>query len=417
MSRRPARRTTEIFTQLLLGLCAAGPLAAADAPSWPRFHGPKGDNLSTDTGLLKEWPKDGPKLLWTASGMGEGYATVSIADGIIYTDGNINGQTTIIAMDMDGKVLWKVPNGKAFADKNSYPGTRGTPTIEGDRLYLESPLGEIGCFNAKTGKEIWRADILKEFGGKNIQWALSESPVIDGDRVICTPGGPKTALAALDKMTGKVVWKSPSAVDAAGYATPAVVEYQGLRMVLTMMSKSLVGVNAQDGKLLFRHPHETPYDMNVQTPIFRDGQVFIATVSGAEAIKLSVDGQTVKAKQVWESKALDNHHGGVILLDGYLYGSCSTGWVCLEWKTGKQMYKERGVRKGSLTYADGMLYTLGENSTMGLVKAEPEAHKVVSQFKLPKGGEGASWAHPVVCGGRLYIRHGDFLYVYDVKAK
>jgi outer membrane protein assembly factor BamB len=201
---------------------------------------------------------------------------------------------------------------------------------------------------------------------------------------------------------------------------PSLAEYGGLRMVLTMTAKALIGVNADTGDLLFRYPHKTAYDVNALMPIFHNGQIFISSGygSGSELLKVQVDGDQAAVEKVWSSKDLDNHHGGVLLLDGYLYGSSFRGkWVCLDWKTGETMYSESGVGKGSLTYAEGMLYTLSEKSRMGLVKATPEGHEVISEFRLPQGGEGPSWPHPVVCGGRLYIRHSDYLYVYDVRAK
>ncbi len=416
-----------VVLAVLLTGCQAQPPAAADpsaapadqASSWPRFHGPKGDNISTETGLLKEWPEQGPKLGFVAKGLGSGFASVTIAGGLIYTCGNVDGKTTITALDLKGNILWQVANGAAWTGDSE--GTRGTPTIDGDRLYHESPLGEVVCLNAKNGEKVWNLNILKEFGSKNITWALAESLLIDGDRVICCPGGPNSAVLALDKMTGKTVWKSPSADgDLAGYGSPSLVECRGLRMILTMTSRAVIGVDADTGDLLFRFPHKTSYNVNALKPIFHDGQVFVSTGYGAGSLmlKLNVNGNKVTAEKAWDTKALDNHHGGVLLLDGYLYGSSHRGsWVCLDWKSGKTMYQDRGVGKGSLTYAEGMLYTLSERSKMGLVKATPEGHEPISEFKIPEGGEGLSWAHPVVCGGRLYIRHGDFLYAYDVRAK
>lgn len=392
------------------------PQAAAEAPFWPRFHGPQGTNMSPETGLLKQWPAGGPKLLWTAKGIGEGFATVAIADGLIYTDGNLDGKTVITALGLDGKIRWQAPNGKAWS--GAQRGTRGTPTIDGDRLYHESPWGQVCCLDAKTGQAVWSLDILEKFRSKNINWALAESLLIDGDRVICCPGGPETAVVALDKATGQVVWKSPSAGDLAGYSSPALAEYHGLRMILTMTSRAIIGVNADTGDLLWRHEHITPWNENICTPIFRDGWVFTSTGHrvGSVMLKVTVNGRKASVEEHWRSVDLDNHHGGVVLLDGYLYGSRWTPqWVCLEWKTGKTMYEDRGVGKGSLTFADGMLYTLGEQGQVGLVRAAPNAHKIVSRFRLPKGGEGPAWAHPVVCGGRLYLRHGDLLYAYDVK--
>lgn len=392
---------------------------SADSPFWPRFHGPNNDNISPATGLLKQWPEGGPKLLWSSKGMGEGYASVSLADGRIYTAGNRDGKTVATAMDLDGKILWQVPAGKAW--EKEYPGTRSTPTIDGDRLYYESPIGDVVCLQAADGKEVWRVNILEEFEAKNITWALAESLLVDGDRVICCPGGAKASVAALDKATGKTVWAAKSTGDVAGYATPVLAEMQGLRMILTMNQKALIGVNADDGELLFRHPHETKYDINATSPVYRDGHVFITSGygSGSEMLRLTVEGKKVSTEVVWQSKDLDNQHGGLVVLDGHIYGASHNAkggrWICLAWKDGEQKYAERGVGRGTLTYADGMLYTLSENGKAGLVPATPEKHELVSSFKVPEGGSGPTWAHPVVIAGRLYIRHGDFLHALDVK--
>lgn len=413
-------RTFFLYPIALVAVALAWTTAgiAADGPYWPRFRGPRNDNLSTEIGLLKQWPEGGPKLLWKASGIGEGFATVAVADGLIYTDGNIDDKTIITALDLDGRVRWQVPTGKAWTGSQS--GTRGTPILDGDRLYYESPLGEVVCLEAKTGRRLWEMNILEKFDSKNTTWALAESLLIDGDRLICCPGGPRSAVVALEKRTGQVVWKSPSAGDLAGYASPILAEHNGLRMILTMTSRAVIGVNAENGDLLWRYEHVTPYDENICTPIFHDGWVFISTGHrvGSVMLKVNVEGKKAAVEEVWRSKDMDNHHGGVILLNGCLYASCWSApwWVCLDWKTGKKLHEDRGVGKGSLAYADGMLYTLGEQGEAALVHATPEGHPIAGRFRVPAGGNGPVWAHPVVCGGRLYIRHGDFLYAYDIKA-
>jgi len=407
-----------------LGMVAGGALTARaeEDPFWPQFHGPKRDNLSTAQGLLKQWPAGGPKLLWTAKGLGHGFASLALAHRSIYTAGNIEGKTVITALDLDGRVRWQVENGPAWQDP--VPGARGTPTIDGDRLYHESPHGQVVCLDAKTGKRLWGLNTLQAFHSKPGNWGLAESLLIDGDRVICCPGGPETAMVALDKQTGRVVWKSPSASgDLPGYASPSLGEHQGLRMIFTLTSKAAIAVNADNGDLLWRFAHETPFDEMINMPIYRDGHVLISTrTTGSVLLKLRVQGKKASVEPVWRSKDLDNQHHGVVLLDGYLYGAShvnqSGRWICLDWRTGKTQYMERGVGKGSLTYADGMLYTLNENDgTMGLVKATPGGHELVSRFRIPQGGQGPTWAHPVVCGGRLYVRHSDFLYAYDVRAR
>ncbi len=223
-------------------------------------------------------------------------------------------------------------------------------------------------------------------------------------------------------MTGKVVWAAEGTGDKAGYGTPVLVEYGGLRMVLTMNQKAVVGVDADSGTLLFRFPHETKYDVNALIPLFHEGQVFVSSGYGAgsQLIKLSVNGKNVSAEQVWENKKFDNHHGGVILVDGYIYGTNFRGqWMCLDWKSGEVKWTDKGIGKGSLTYADGLLYGFNEREndrTVGLIKPSPDGYELISQFQIPEGGKGNSWAHPVVIGGRLYVRHGDFLFVFDVKA-
>ncbi len=398
------------------------PAARADAPCWPRFHGPQGDNHSPETGLLKKWPPKGPKLLWTAKDLGFGYSSVTIAHSTVYTAGNIDKRTVITALGLDGKVRWTFNELEGF--EGHMRGTRATPTIDGDRLYHKSPIGDVFCLNAKTGEKIWVVkNVIEKFGSKNITWALSESLLIDGNNVICCPCGPNTAVVALDKTTGKTVWKSASAEgDLASYSSPVMVEYKGLRIILTMTGKALIGVNADTGKLLFRYPHETVFDANVANPIFHDGHVFVSSGygGGSELVKLTVKDGNVTAEKIWFSRELDNHHGGVILVDGYLYGSShrfnSGKWICLDWKTGEMKYAEKGVGKGSATYAEGMLYTLSSRHMMGIVKATPDAHVLSGEFKIPLLAETTSRSHPVVCGGRLYIRHNDYLYAYDIKA-
>ena len=401
----------------LLSKCADAP--AGEGPFWPQFHGPNRDNRSSDTGLLETWPQGGPRLLFTADGLGHGFASLSLADGMIYTSGNIEGRTVVTAMNLEGRIVWQSDNGRSWEQPAG--GARGTPTVADGRLYHESPQGDVVCLDAKTGQKIWGLNILDEFNSQNITWALSESLLLDGDHVICKPGGLETALVALDKRSGKIVWKSPSADgDLAGYASCVIAKCGGLRIILTLTSKALIGVDADSGGLLFRYARETPFDENITMPVYHGGHVFISTRTvGSELLKINVNGDRASLTPVWKNEQLDNQHGGVILVDGHLYGSChvtnNAKWVCLDWLSGRQLWAERPRDKGSLTYADGMLYTMNERGRAILVPAVPERYSVAGEFSIPKGGEGPTWAHPVVCDGRLYIRHSDFLYVYDVR--
>jgi len=391
------------------------------AADWPQLHGPRRDNKSDETGLLKEWPADGPKLIWTATGIGHGYASVAIVNDRIYTAGEINGTCTITALDLDGRIQWQTKNGPAWA--KAYPGARATPTIDNERLYHESGNGRVTCLDAKSGKELWAVNIMQKFGGRQRPWGKAESVLINGDCLICTPGGPQAGIVALNKKNGKTVWVCKELDAKPGFASPILVDYKGLRQIVTLMARSIVGVHAQTGKLLWQVEHVTPYDENTITPLFHDGCVFVSTRNtGARLLRLTVQGDQCSAEEVWSSDAMDNQHGGVVLVDGYLYGDALARkaggfWVCLEFKTGKVMWAEKGIGRCAPTYADGMLYLLSQRQVVALAKATPEACEIVSQFRLPEKSKTRSWAHPVVCGGRLYIRDSDRLYCYDVKGK
>lgn len=397
----------------------------AVAEDWPQFHGPRRDNRSVETGLLKRWPEGGPKLVWKAQGLGQGFSTVAIADGIIYTAGNIDKDTVITAMDMSGKEIWKRKNGPAYT--RSHPGTRSTPTIVEGKLYNMNGDGDLICLHARTGSTIWALDVMEKFQGRMISWGISESPLVDGDNVICCPGGKEVSMAALDKDTGDTRWTCTEAGDKPSYTSPMIVDYQGLRQIVTVMYDSAIGVAAETGKLLWQYPHKVRFGANCDMPIYHDGHVFLFGTwgRGATMLKLNVEGDDCSVEEVWRTTELDNEHGGVMIVDGYIYGQSDGDHkrrhlACLEMKTGKTMWTARelhGERSASLTFAEGMLYVVSDLGEVGLVRPNPKRLEIVSQFELPKGGKGEVYAHPVIFGGCLYIRHGQFLYVYDVRAE
>lgn len=401
-------------------LFAAVCVSAADAPEWPQFHGPRRDNTSTETGLLQQWPEGGPKLVWTATGIGHGFCTVAIAKGLIYTTGNVGADTRITALTLDGKAAWTATNGPACRHQHS--GTRSIPTLDGDRLYHLNADGDLACLEARSGKPVWALNILKRFGGRNTRWGLAESPLVDGRKVIVTPGGEAVTMIALDKATGKLLWACKGGGQKPGYASAVVFEHQGLRQIATLLAESAIGVHADTGALLWQVEHTTPFDENIFTPLFHDGRLFFATghARGGRLLRLRVEGQACSAELVWRTDKLDAHHGGIVLHGGHLYGFChgnyKSRWDCLELATGKLLYSERTPAKGAVTYADGRLYAVDERGLVELIKPVPTAREVVSRFQLPKGGRGPVWAHPVVCGRRLYLRHADTLYAYGVGA-
>jgi len=388
-------------------------------PAWPQFHGPDRTNRSAETGLARSWPEGGPPLVWQADGLGHGFSAVAIAGGLIYTTGNLGEATVITALRLDGRRAWQTANGPACRHQN--PGARSTPTVEGGRLYHLNADGDLVCLDARTGRRLWHVNILRTFGGRNITWGLAESVLVDGDRVVCTPGGKTISMVALEKTTGRTVWTCRGAEDKPGYASPIVFEYGGLRQIVTLMATSVVGVEAETGRLLWQVRHRTPFDENITMPIYHDGHVFVTSrTTGSRLLRLKVEGRNCSAQEVWASRALDVQHEAAVLVDGHVYGTALTApgpWVCLDWATGATCWTAPGIGRASVTWADGHIIAIDHGRTVALVEATPRGMRVVSRFQIPEGGRGPTWAHPVVCGGRLYIRHGDRLFCYDISAK
>ncbi len=427
MKRLFRKRLALSLSMALVFALQASLVLAQDAQnaSWPVFRGLKGDGKSPDTGLLKSWPDGGPTLLWTADFIGHGYSGVTVDDGRIFTSGNIEKEDKTLAMvfclDMNGKLLWQNDNGPGLAERRRYPSTRGTPTIDGDRVYDESAIGQISCLNVKTGEKIWTRNVIKDYGAGIPEWYLGESVVIDGNNLICTPGGPKVSAVALDKKTGRTVWEAASAKEMAGYSTPYFFEHEGMRLVLIQTEHTAEGIEAATGKTLFSFPWLNFRDTNVPMPIYRNGTLFMTSGYGfgAKLYRLGKpENGKIKVDEVWHEKSFDNHHGGVILVGDYVYGTTHKGsWASINYDTGKIGYMVRAIGAGSITFADGLIYGLAEDDkTVILLKPEPEKFVEISRFELPNEAEGKSWAHPVVIGSRLYIRHSQYLYCYDVKA-
>lgn len=398
------------------------------AADWPQFHGPNRDNKSADKGLLKTWPKDGPSRIWEVDGIGEGYSTVAIVGEKIYTTGAIDGNCVITAFDMDGKIVWNKKNGKAWEE--SWPGTRSTPTITDGLLYHLSGMGNLICLEANSGDVVWTVNILEKFDGRNTTWGLAESPLVFENKVICTPGGENVSMVAFDRKTGKVIWKCTGAGDQPGYASPIVIEHQGLKQIVTMMSESVVGVRLTDGKLLWQYPHKVYADENITTPLFYDGHLIVTGCGkkGTTSLQLIVKGDECSVKKRWLNEKLDNKQGGMVLLNGKLYGYAesqtkSGPWMCIDFNSGETIFQSAPLKfannydYGCLTYADGMLYLFSDNGNMALVKPEDRGFEVNGRLTLEEPGERPTWAHPVVLDGRLYIRYGDKLSAYNVSPK
>jgi len=417
------RLATMLCAIAFICVVARGEVGAAATAEWPCFHGPRRDNKSTETGLLPRWPDGGPRLLWTATGLGKGYSSMSVAGGLIFTAGMVNKQTYVFAVGLDGKPKWRALNGQSWETTMfhaiGYTGARSTPTYDDGRVYHLSEYGRLVALQAASGKEVWHLDLFERFDARVPKYGLAESVLIDGDRLYCSPGGTKGFMVCLEKKTGKLVWANTDVPGSQAYCSPVLAEFGGFRQLISMSSEAVFGIDAATGKQLWSVQHGNKRDNNATDPIFHKGHVYASSGYGRGSIlvRLTPSPGGIEASRVWASRLLDNHHGGVVLVDGYLYGAGheAKGWFCLDFMTGKPAWNARG--KGSLTCADGMLYCLDETGTMSLVEAKPGEYRAASTFRLPRGRTGPYWAHPVVCGGRLYLRHADRLFAYDIQAK
>ncbi len=452
------------WTAIVLMVAACCSLAA----DWPQWQGPNRDGKSADTGLLKEWPKDGPPLAWKIDKLGGGDSAPAIADGRIYFMSNRGDDEVVWALsEKDGSEIWVKRLGPAFAQRASQgkEGPACTPTIDGERLYVEGLAGDVVCLQVKDGAIVWQRSLTEDFGGRVPMWSYRESPLVDGDKVIVTPGSTNATLVALDKLTGKTIWKAQmtgssdagsaapggrggfgsrggfgggrggfggrggSRGTGAAYASPIAIDFDGQRQYVQLISNTLAGFAASDGKFLWRYDKPANrMGINCSTPLYHDGMVFAASAYGAGGglVKLSKDDNGgVKAEEVYSTRDMQNHHGGMILLDDYLYGANGGNeggaLACLDFQTGKIMWDQResaGRRaKGSLALADGRLYYRMENGTMLLIEPDPKQYIERGRFEQPDRSRQPAWAHPVVANGKLYVRDQDVLYCYDVKAK
>jgi len=403
----------------VIAWCAAVTLSAqSTSTDWPQWRGAERSGISRDTGLLREWPRSGPSLAWTASQLGNGFGSVAVAGNRVFVQGMKNRQSVVTSLDRaSGKAMWSVALGTA-QENDRGSGPRGTPTVDGDRVYVLTENGDLVCLQVADGKVVWRRNILKEFGGRNINWLISESPLVDGNRVIVTPGGRNAGMAALDKMSGATVWVSKELSDEAGYASSVIGDVQGVRTIMTFTGNSGVGVRASDGKLMWRHGNVANSTANITTPIYANGKVFFTSAygTGAALLALRATGQDVQAQEVYFTRNMQNHHGGVVLVDGFLYGFNNSILTCMEFETGRVLWRDRSVGKGSVAYADGHLYVLSEDNVVGLVEASPKGYREKGRFTIADQGW-PSWAHPAVAGGRLFVRNQNVLATYDVRAK
>ncbi len=416
--RTPWIRTTSVF------LTVAGLSVAALTDDWPQWRGPNRDGKSAETGLLKSWPAAGPPLAWKITGLGAGYATVSVAKGVIYTAGDVGDDNFVFALrEQDGQQLWSARLGRAGAPGwGGFAGVRSTPTVDGDLVFAIGQYGEVAAFKAATGKELWRRDFVADYGAKRPEWGFSESPLVDGDRLVFTPGGEKGAIVAVNKRTGELLWQTREFTDEAQYSSlmPAVI--QGAPQYVQLTMASVVGVSPE-GRVLWRAARRGATAV-IPTPVVHGEHVYVTSGYniGCNLFKISRSGDRFSAEEVYKNRVVANHHGGVILVDGHIYGHDDRrGWTCQNLLTGEAVWQVNDqMGKGSIVYADGHFILREEKkkgSRVALIEATTAGYRQKGVFEQPDQSSKETWPHPVVANGKLYLRDQDVLLCYDLKAR
>ncbi|MDB4561654.1 PQQ-like beta-propeller repeat protein [bacterium] len=392
----------------------------AGAENWPAWRGPDRSDVSKETGLLATWPEQGPELVWLSKKSGVGYAGFAVVDENVYTMGAYKNDERLICLDAaTGDVRWRMVMTESVLENGWGDGPRGTPTVDGEFIYAMAGDGTVVCAKAATGDLVWKIN-MQDLGGKVPNWGYTESVLVDGDRVVFTPGGADGALVAVNKLTGEKIWQSKDFTDSADYSSVIVAEHDGVRQYIQLTQKTLVGIAADDGRVLWTYPWPGRIAV-VPTPIFRDGKVYIACGYGVGCglVKITKD----SAEEVYENKIMKNHHGGVILVGDHLYGySDGLGWVCQDFETGEQVWAEKNaLGKGAIACADGMLYCVDEGSgEVVLIEASPQGWNEKGRFKLDPQSEfrsprGKIWTHPTIANGKLYLRDQEIVYCFNIK--
>jgi len=403
------------FFIFLIGLALFISCSKSNSQS-SQWRGPDRHGIYYDTDLLKEWPESGPELLWKFEGLGEGHSSVGIGNNRIYINGMPDTLGVLYCFDLNGKLRWNKVYGEEW--HVNYTGSRSTPLVIDDVVYLESGMGVVYCFDAVSGDIKWSVDLLNKFEAENIRWGMSESLLIDGDNLICTPGGKKNNVVALNRFNGKTIWTSKGYGEPSAYCSPVLIEHNNTRLVVTMTATSAIGIDADTGEMYWRVEQMQGNKIHANTPVYQNGIIYFSSSSakkngGLLALELSEDGKSVR--QLWRNESMKNLMGGIVIRDDFIYLSKyrSSEWYAIDKSTGKENLLTDEFGNGVVVFADGLFYCYNEKGKLALVDMKPDSFEIKSIFDVPFGTK-EHWAHPVIHNKRMYIRHGNALMVYNI---
>ena len=401
--------------KLAFTILASLVLMSATAPDVAQWRGPNRDGIYNETGLMKRWPDGGPKLIWHFDELGDGHTSAAVNSKGIFTTGMIDGNGYLFAFNNAGKLLWKKQYGKEWAE--NWNGTRSTPLVVDDKIYILSTYWQLSCFNTSNGQLIWTVDLKKEYEPKDNEWGMAENLLFDGDVIYCTPGGPNVSLLAFDRNTGKMIWKSKGNGEHSAFCSPLMIKLPGKKIIVTMMAKSICGFDSKTGQMLWQFEHVNATNVHPNIPVYINGYLYCTSGygKGGVMLKLADDGNSVT--EVWRNTELDPKTGGVVVLNGRIYGSGDKNrrMFCLDWQTGKQIFSTKDMAPGTLISNDGLLYIYSESGKVSLVEPKNDGFNIISSFPVPLGKD-PHWAHLVIKDKKLYVRHGTSMMVYDIAA-
>ncbi|MBN1108373.1 MAG: PQQ-binding-like beta-propeller repeat protein [Bacteroidales bacterium] len=402
--------------RILIAIALAGLSTFIYSQELSQWRGPDRTGIYRETGLMKQWPAAGPKLLWQYTGLGGGYSSAAVTSGGIFITGMVNGNGVIYSLDHSGKLKWKKEYGREWT--SSHEGVRTTPLVIGNRLYLFSSFGQLICMNTADGQIIWSVDTFREYGGRNIEWGVTENLLYDGNTLYCSPGGPEANIIAVDRNSGKLKWKSRGGDEKSAYGSPVLINHGGKKILVAMMEKTIQAYDAASGQFMWKYDHINQYSVHPNPPYYSQGMLYCTSGYGKGGImlKLSADGKSVT--KVWENAQLDPKIGGFVVLNSKIYGGGdrNRSLFCLDWNSGKVDYSLRDLAPCNIISNDGLLYIYSESGRVALAQPDAGKFNIISTFRVPMG-EGPHWAHLVIHNKRLYVRHGSSLMVYDIAAR